>query len=103
MNLNLLTRQITQMSKPPLRSGFATGVRGVMCKRAIDDELMKAERMFPLMPKQVFEQYLAPLIQDLGWPFLSLNESPINTAWERVLNGVSLLELHNAQCRMAYW
>ncbi|RLT90784.1 hypothetical protein [Ketobacter sp. GenoA1] len=61
-----------------------------------EDNVMQARSMFKKMPDDVFINYLAPLISDLGWPFESDEQSVIGTSWERVLNGVSLKDLSSA-------
>lgn len=50
----------------------------------------QARAMFPSMPDSVFLIWLAPLIESGGWPFTLLNQSTVNTGWQRLLDGVSL-------------
>lgn len=49
--------------------------------------------MFPNMPPEVFDTFLVPLINDIGWPFLSTN-TPLNgTDWLRILSPLTLVDL----------
>jgi hypothetical protein len=43
--------------------------------------LEKAKSMFPNMPDEVFNLWLAPLIESDGWPFTSVYSSTRNTVW----------------------
>ena len=49
-----------------------------------------AKSMFPNMPDEVFNLWLAPLIEPDGWPFTSIYSSTRNTVWFRYFHSFSL-------------
>jgi hypothetical protein len=48
--------------------------------------------LFPKMPADVFDQWIAPLIPVYGWPFSSIDCSTENTKWCRFFAGRSLAQ-----------
>jgi len=51
----------------------------------------RAKSMFPNMPDEVFNLWLAPLIiNDIGWPFHAIEDSTADTNWFRILHPYSL-------------
>lgn len=48
-------------------------------------EIEIARAMFPLMPAEVFEAWLAPLIAAQGWPFTNVDDSILVDDWSRIL------------------
>jgi len=46
---------------------------------------MKPRDFFPNMPDEVFELWLAPLIEGKGWPFKSIEDDLQTTRWRYVL------------------
>ena len=47
-------------------------------------------KFFPIMPDEVHELCLAPLVNIYGWPFSSLDDSTSGTRWERFFGRNSL-------------
>jgi len=48
--------------------------------------------MFPLMPPEVFDEWLVPIIAHQGWPFTSIYESIYTENWSGLFVDVSLAE-----------
>jgi len=42
---------------------------------------MKPREFFPNMPDEVFDNWLAPIINDHGWPFTSINDDLFSSDW----------------------
>jgi len=63
--------------------------------------LEKAKHHLPLMPKEVFDGFMAPLIiNDIGWPFTSASDSLAGTDWFRILHPFSLSSLSQLQWKI---
>lgn len=58
-------------------------------------QLEAAKSMFPNMPDEVFDLWLAPLIESDGWPFNSLSSPTRGTIWYRYFEGHSLYVINN--------
>jgi len=57
--------------------------------------LKQAQALFPNMPKEVFDLWLAPLIASDGWPFTSIFSSTFGTIWYRYFEGHPLKFFHD--------
>ena len=53
------------------------------------------------MPDEVFNAWLAPLIEQIGWPFTSTNDSFGETRWKYLLARTSLSVWHTGSWRLA--
>ena len=53
------------------------------------DATARARAMFPLMPAEVFDAWLAPLIVSDGWPFIT-EFCPPSGLWSQYLDGHSI-------------
>lgn len=53
---------------------------------------MRAVAMLPNVPNEVFDDFILPFIDDIGWPFSNINDSIHKTDWWRLLGGLSLEE-----------
>ena len=62
----------------------------------LDDLLTRARAMFPLMPSDVFDGWLAGLIPTQGWPFVEIEDSIHVGNWSRMLIGRTLAEWADA-------
>jgi hypothetical protein len=49
---------------------------------------------FPKMPDEAFNIWLAPLIDEIGWPFLQLDSDISGTRWETLLANITLDRWH---------
>lgn len=47
------------------------------------------------LPAEVGQGFLAPLIQDVGWPFQSARDSLLGTDWHRILYPLTLQQFTN--------
>jgi hypothetical protein len=48
-----------------------------------DLEVELAKKVFPKMPREVFDEWIAPSIEKYGWNFTSADESTAGSEWER--------------------
>jgi hypothetical protein len=51
---------------------------------------MTPREFFPYMPDEVFEMWLAPFIQQIGWPFTKITDDLAGTRWSILLGDISL-------------
>jgi len=51
---------------------------------------MTPRDFFPHVPDEMFDMWLAPLIQEIGWPFSDLNASLLGSRWELLLSQIPL-------------
>lgn len=68
------------MSKPPLRSGFATGVCGVMRRESIMDELVEADK-FQSKPEAEAREFVDYFNLEFGLYQFDENEAPCEGAF----------------------
>ncbi len=53
-------------------------------------DLYQAISMLNELPARVGEDFLAPLIQDIGWPFKCIKDNLLDTDWHRILYPLTL-------------
>ena len=53
------------------------------------------------MPDEVFNVWLAPFIEQIGWPFISINDSLAETRWKYLLARTPLSVWHSGSWRLA--
>lgn len=53
-------------------------------------DVLRAISMLSNLPGEVGEAFLAPLIQDIGWPFQRIEESLNGTDWYRIMYPLTL-------------
>jgi hypothetical protein len=46
------------------------------------EETEAARKLFPKMPREVFDLWIVPGIEFHGWPFTSIGENTVGTKWE---------------------
>jgi hypothetical protein len=51
---------------------------------------MTPREIFPYMPDEVFEMWLEPFIQQIGWPFTKITDDLSGTRWSIILGDNSL-------------
>jgi hypothetical protein len=51
---------------------------------------MTPREFFPHMPDEVFEMWLAPFIQQIGWPFTKITDDLSGTRWSILLKDIPL-------------
>jgi hypothetical protein len=64
-----------------------------------------ARSIFKNMPDEVFYMWIGPLIGEIGWPFLSVQDSNFNTAWRLLFYGKSIqyiAKLSWERCEMPF-
>lgn len=57
------------------------------------DETKIARTMLPNIPAEVFDEFLKPIIIDIGWPFRTIYTLLEGTDWHRILYPLSLVSL----------
>jgi len=58
--------------------------------------------MFPDVPLAVFDMFFKPLIiNDIGWPFLTINDTLNGTDWYRILFPFTLRDLQQLKWRLS--
>ena len=62
----------------------------------------RAKSMLPNIPTEVFENFFVPLIiNDIGWPFLTIYDSLDGTDWYRILYPFSLDSLSKLRWKLS--
>ena len=59
---------------------------------------INAKALLSKMPDEVFQNFISPLIDDIGWPFTHENSSLHGTKWQGILSPLTLCQL----CNMAW-
>jgi len=54
------------------------------------DNKMTPREFFPYMPDEVFEMWLAPFIQQIGWSFTKITDDLSGTRWNTLLRDIPL-------------
>lgn len=66
-------------------------------------DLLRASSMLSELPAEVGEGFLAPLIQDIGWPFETVQDSLHGTDWHRILYPFTLQQFAQLRwCRKKF-
>jgi ParB-like nuclease domain len=63
-------------------------------------EIERARTSFKTMPPEVFDLWIVPGIDSHGWPFSSVNDSVIGTAWDSFFIGRPLSFWANVEWRL---
>lgn len=59
----------------------------------LEQQIAVARKIFSRMPDQLFDMYMRPLINDMGyWPFCTCTDLTSDTDWHRIFSAVSLCE-----------
>jgi len=56
---------------------------------------INAKALLSKMPDEVFQNFISPLIDDIGWPFTHENNILHGTVWQRILSPLALWQLCN--------
>lgn len=66
-------------------------------------DVLRAASMYGELPMEVGEGFFAPLIQDIGWPFRSIQDSLHGTDWHRILYPFTLEQFAQLRwCRRSF-
>ena len=56
---------------------------------------MSPREFFPKMPDEVFDMWLFPLIEHIGWPYSELSDDILGSRWEMLLGQIQLNRWHS--------
>ena len=80
--------------KPGAWRDEAVGVGLASCTHILaawyKDNKMTPREFFPYMPDEVFEMWLAPFIQQIGWSFTKITDDLSGTRWNTLLRDIPL-------------
>lgn len=66
-------------------------------------DVLRAASMLNELPMEVGQGFLVPLIQDIGWPFHSVQDSLHGTDWHRILHPFTLEQFAQLRwCRKSF-